>query len=116
MVRKDKIEIKEGLRGGKGSIEFHHILEEKELLGHGRLFAKLVIKPNSSIGTHQHVKETEPYYILKGEGVFVDNDGTRTKVGPGDVCLIEVGQSHSIENNTQEDLELIALIYFEENK
>jgi oxalate decarboxylase/phosphoglucose isomerase-like protein (cupin superfamily) len=34
-------------------------------------------------------------------------------VGPGDVCLIEVGQFHSLENNTDEEVEFMALIYNE---
>ena len=63
------------------------------------------------MGWHQHVVNTEPYFILKGKGVFVDNDGTRTEVGPGDVCVIEVGQSHSLENPNDEELVFMALVY-----
>ena len=55
--------------------------------------------------------ETEPFYILEGHGTFVEDDGTRVEVGPGDVCLIEPGQSHSMENNSDEDLVFMALIY-----
>ena len=53
---------------------------------------------------------TEPYYILKGNGIFVDNDGSRTEIHPGDVCVIEVGQSHAIENPGGEPLEIMALV------
>ena len=49
-------------------------------------------------------------------GIFVDNDGSRTEVHPGDVCVIEPGQSHSMENNTDEDFEMMALIYNEAAK
>ena len=77
------------------------------------MFAKIVLHPHSSIGWHQHVGNTEPYYILEGKGIFVDNDGSRSEVGPGDVCYIEVGQSHSLENPTDENLVFIALIYNE---
>lgn len=110
MVRKENVVIKEGLRDGKGIIEIHHFLTEEELMGHGTMYARLVMKPHSSIGWHQHVGNTEPYAIIKGEGTFVDNDGSKTTVRPGDVCLIEVGQWHAIENNTDEDVELIALV------
>ena len=112
MVRKETYSEKENLRGGKGVIRYYHVVSEEELNGHGRLFAKLVIPPGGSIGWHQHVDETEPYYILKGEGDFTDNDGTVTHVGPGDCCIIEVNESHSIENTGDEDLELMALIYY----
>lgn len=110
MVRKENVVIKEGLRDGKGIIEIHHFLTEEELMGHGKMYARLVMKPHSSIGWHQHVGSTEPYAIIKGEGTFVDNDGSKTTVRPGDVCLIEVGQWHAMENNTDEDVELIALV------
>lgn len=113
MVRKTVHEIKNEVRGGKGTVEFEHIVSKDELNGHGDMFAKVRLKPGCSIGWHQHVGNTEPYYILEGHGTFVDNDGTRIEVEPGDVCVIEVGQSHAMENNSNEDLVFIALIYNE---
>ena len=65
---------------------------------------------------HQHIVETEPYYILSGKGIFTDNDGSRTEVVPGDVCVIEVGQSHSLENPNDEPLEIIAMVYYDKTK
>lgn len=116
MVRKERVVHVDNLRGGEGSVEICHFLNEDELMGHGTMYARVIVKPHSSIGWHQHVGNTEPYAIIKGEGVFVDNDGSRTTVHPGDVCLIEVGQWHSIENNTDEDMEMIALIINEAAK
>ena len=110
MVRKENVVIKEGLKGGNGTVEIHHFLTEEELMGHATMYARVVLKPHSSIGWHQHIGNTEPYAIIKGEGTFVDNDGSKTTVHPGDVCLIEVGQWHAMENNTDEDMEMIALI------
>lgn len=110
MVKKERVVELEGLRGGKGIIEVHHFLSEEELMGHAKMYARVILKPHSSIGWHQHVGDTEPYAILKGEGTFIDNDGSKTKVHPGDVCWIEVGQYHSIENNTDEDMEMIAIV------
>lgn len=113
MVRKTSVEYAENPAGGTGSLEKYHIVSTEELNGHGKMFAKIVLHPHSTIGWHQHVGNTEPYYILEGKGIFVDNDGSRTEVGPGDVCYIEVGQSHSLENPTDENLVFIALIYNE---
>ena len=80
--------------------------------GFGECNAKVVLKPNSSVGWHRHVGETEPYYVLEGEGIFVDDDGSRTKVGPGDVCTILPGQCHAIENASScKDLAFMALIH-----
>lgn len=111
MVRKANVVNVEKPRGGEGSIEFHHIVSAEELNGHGTAYAMAKLHPHSSIGWHQHVGNTEPYYILQGKGVFVDNDGTRTEVGPGDVCVIEVGQSHALENPNEEDLVFMLLVY-----
>ena len=112
MVRKANIVQKQELGGGKGCAEVHEIVPEKDLYGHGKLYAKVVLKPNSSVGWHRHVGETEPYYILEGEGIFVDDDGSRTKVGPGDVCTILPGQCHAIENASScKDLAFMALIH-----
>lgn len=110
MIRKERVVTVENLRGGVGSVEIHHFLEEKELMGHATMYARVIVKPHSSVGWHQHTVNTEPYAIIKGVGTFVDNDGSKTEVFPGDVCLIEVGQWHSMENNTDEDMEMIALV------
>lgn len=37
----------------------------------------------------------------------------KSYIGPGDCCIIEVGQYHSIENNSDSDVEFMALIYNE---
>lgn len=113
MVRKTNVQIVEGLRGGNGQVELHHIVSKEELNGHGTMYAMGVLKPGCSIGYHQHVGNTEPYFILKGKGIFVDHDQSRIEVGPGDVCCIEVGQSHALENASDEDLVFMALVYNE---
>ncbi len=113
MVRQENLEIVDGLAGGKGRAYVYHIVGKAELNGHGRLYARIILPPGSSVGWHQHVHDTEPYCILSGEAEFIDNDHRRYKVHKGDVCLIEVGQYHSLENNSDEDVEFMALIYNE---
>ncbi len=111
MVRKPTIEVRENMRGGSGEVIFEHIVSKEDLEGHGRLYARIRLKPGCSIGFHEHIGETEPYFILEGHGTFVDNDGSRNAVGPGDVCCIEPVQGHAIENDSGEDLLFMALIY-----
>ncbi|MBR1437232.1 MAG: cupin domain-containing protein [Synergistaceae bacterium] len=106
----------EGLRGGKGKGIRYEIIPKEELYGHGRLYARNVLFAGSSVGWHQHVNDTEPYYILRGEGDFIEGDsenGERkvTHVRAGDVCTIQIGQWHSLENNSDGELEFMALIY-----
>ena len=113
MIRKADIKTVENVANGKGTVHFHHIVSKDELLGHGRLYAKVVLTPGASVGWHQHERDTEPYYILKGTPDFIDNDKSVTRLAPGDVCVSKVGQYHSIVNNTDEDVEFMALIYNE---
>ncbi|MCI8400597.1 MAG: cupin domain-containing protein [Lachnospiraceae bacterium] len=110
MVRKENLVVKHEIRGGTGDVYMYHILEENELMGHGTLYARVVLPPGSSIGYHRHVGNTEPYYILKGSGIFVDEKGERVPVQAGDVCVIACGESHGMENTGKEDLEIMALI------
>lgn len=108
-VNEMEMEIKQNMRGGKGSIELTHIYKQEELTGKARLCAKVVINPGCSIGLHDHVNEEEIYIILKGKGVVTDN-GVSSEVGPGDSILTGGGASHSIENFGDEPLELLAVI------
>lgn len=111
MVKQAEVKCVKNLGGGKGEAVIHHIVDNENLGDVGRMFGKVVLAPGCSVGWHKHSGETEPYYILKGEGTFIDNDGSKTLVHEGDVCTILDNQYHSIENNSDEDLEFIALIY-----
>lgn len=101
-------------RGGKGEIQMTHFLETEkdEFKGKGRLFAKNVLKPGTSIGLHEHVGDFETYVILSGEGM-VDDNGEQKQVKPGDVIITKNGEKHSIENTGTVDLEVMALILFD---
>ncbi len=102
-------EIKNQMRGGKGSIEMTHIFKQEELLGKSRMVAKITINPGSSIGMHEHTGEEEIYYITGGKGIVNDN-GTVKEVTAGDAILTGNGASHSIENNGTEPLVFVAVI------
>ncbi len=103
------LEIKENMRGGKGSIEILHILKQDELKGKCRLFAKITVNPGCSIGLHEHESEEEVFYIIKGKGIFDDN-GTITELNAGDSILTGGGAKHSVENKGGETLEMVAVI------
>ena len=115
MVHEVKGGEAENLAGGKGKAMRYVIVPPEELNGHGRLYARIVLAPGSCVGWHQHVNDTEPYYILRGEGDFIEGDSENerrvTHVHAGEVCVIRVGQWHSLENNSDGELEFIALIY-----
>ena len=112
MVRKPIIETTECIAGGKGPAIFHKVITDEEFGKAGCFYAKVILPPGSTVGYHQHVGDCEPYYVVAGHGIFVDADGARVPIGPGDVCKINDKEYHGIENTSEtEDLEFMALIY-----
>lgn len=102
-------EIKEQMRGGKGSVEILHIYKQEELKGKARLCAKITLQSGCSIGLHQHDNEEEIFYLIRGKGRVNDN-GTEKEVAAGDAILTGGGATHAVENTGDEPLEMMAVI------
>ncbi len=104
-------EVRERMREGKGTVEILHIFRKEELRGRTRLFARLRLPRGSAIGYHTHEGEEEVFYILSGSGLVSEAaQGKASRVGPGDAVLTGGGGGHSIENQGDEPLELLAVI------
>jgi quercetin dioxygenase-like cupin family protein len=106
-----KVDINEHMRGGEGSVAVKHLLGKEGLYEKGRLFAQITIKKGCSIGLHKHEGEMEAFYILNGTALFNDN-GEDVVLKPGDVAYTTDGENHSIANNGEEDVDMIALIVY----
>ncbi len=106
------VRVAENLRGGDGAVTFQEFLSASESFGTGRLFSKSVLPSGASIGAHSHDGEFEVYYVLSGVA-DVNDDGKVYHLQAGDMHLCPSGHSHSIKNNTPEDLEVIMLILYE---
>lgn len=106
-----KTEVNPKRFGGNGEVATTKLLDNDQLQGKGRLFARSLLKPGCSLGLHQHQGDVETYYILTGEGTFNDN-GTLVPVKTGDVLFTGDGESHALENTGSTDLEYIALILY----
>ena len=104
-------ELRENMRGGDGVVEVTGFVTPEELNNKGRLFGKIVLKPGCGIGFHVHETDSELFYIVKGTAVYDDN-GEKTTVSAGDVTLTPAGTGHSIKNESDEDVELVALIVY----
>ena len=100
---------KTNVSAGNGLIELKELSTKEQMYDHCRLFAHVTIQPGNSIGIHSHNDETEFYYILKGYPTFYDN-GTNVTLNPGDCTMTGFGDSHGLINNTDEPVEMIALI------
>ena len=112
MIRKEKdmeVEKREKMRGGEGTVEIIHFFKKEEFKSNVRLCAKLIIPPGGSIGLHQHLDEDEVFIIIKGKGVLFDGKEERF-VEEKDAILTGNGESHSIKNIGNDNLEIIAFI------
>lgn len=107
MARLEKHEM----RGGTGTVHMMQIVKEEELMGKGRLFNHITLEPGCSIGLHEHVGEAEIFYILSGSGTATDN-GAEVRLEKGDMLYTGDGSSHSVRNDGERPLELVAVILF----
>lgn len=104
-----RIEKRDKMRGGEGTVTIVHLFEQAEFGSKTRLCAKLVLPPGTSIGEHKHEGEDEVYLVVKGTGLLHDGSA-ESRVSAGDAILTGKGQSHSVCNDGSEALELVALI------
>ncbi len=104
-----KIELRENMRGGQGTIQITHLFTSEELKGKCRLCARISIAPGDSIGFHEHQNEEEVYILTRGTAL-VNDDGVERELVAGDAILTGGGKGHSIKNIGKEPLELIAVI------
>ncbi len=105
------IELREEMRGGKGTVKITNFVSKEDLCDKGRLFGKITLEPGCSIGYHVHETDCEIFHILRGSALYNDN-GTEIMVKAGDTTVTPAGSGHSIANNTSELCEIIALIVY----
>lgn len=100
-------EYREQMRGGEGTVKLTALC--RELPAHVRLFSEITLAPGSSIGEHAHEGETELFYFMSGTATVLD-DGARKTARPGDVMSTGGGHSHSVINEGDEDVVMLACI------
>ena len=103
-------EVKNAPRGGKGDVAFEHLLTPDEMGKSSSLTARLTLPAGAAIGYHMHSGDGELYYILSGEGLYVENGKAQT-VRAGDSLFCPDGSSHSIENTGNTELTMIAVVF-----
>ena len=90
-------------KGGEGAMiaNMHTDGAGKILLGR--------LEPGSTIGYHKHENNSEYIYLLSGCAEFIYDDTTETTVAGGCHFCPE-GHSHSMMNNSNEDLVFFAVV------
>lgn len=94
---------------GMGEVILQDIADEKIMNMKNRVFLKMTLKQDCSLGLHTHYGEQEIYYILEGSGMYRDDD-QEYMVHEGDVLLCETNHQHAIRNHTSDKLVFIALV------
>lgn len=107
IIRSEELPIEQ--RTGERNGTLIRLLSPEKMYGKNRLFARILLKPGAKAPYHQHEGDCEAYYILSGVGQVNDN-GVISQVKAGDIIFTDSGESHSIENTGDNDLEYIALI------
>jgi mannose-6-phosphate isomerase-like protein (cupin superfamily) len=93
----------ERFKGGEGVFEAKMYADKSIRLLHGRL------KPGSSIGMHTHETNSEVIFVLSGTGYTVC-DGVKERVAPGMCLYCPKGSSHTLVNDSDEDLVFYAAV------
>jgi len=104
-----EVDVREEMRGGKGTVRIEHFWKKDELKSKTRLCARLILEPGCSIGFHEHVDEEEVFIVVKGRGRVTDGDIV-VPVEEGDTILTGDGAGHAVEAVGDTPLELIAVI------
>lgn len=98
------------MRDGEGTVHMQPIVAGQENLPEKcRLFNVITLPKGASIGYHVHEKETEMFYFLSGSGKVLD-DEKKLPVQAGDALVTSNGHGHSVINDGEDDLVMVAVI------
>lgn len=95
--------ITPNFKGGEKEMAIRAYADEKNRIMVNRLI------PGASVGLHTHEGSSEIIYILEG-GCKVLYDGEEMRIEKGQVHYCPEGHSHSMINDTEEDLVFFAVV------
>lgn len=97
------------LFGGDGEAYLCDIASSEMMHEKNRCFLTIRLEQGASLGIHQHLHESEIYFVLQGCGLYTDHDETyEIRAGEAVICLD--GDKHGIFNQSEEDLVFVALV------
>ena len=104
------------MNGGKDTVFYRRALGSTAFASNWSFFDHLLIPAGASVGRHFHAGVEEIYLVTKGKGRILVNHEMADIVW-GDAIPIYAGEIHSIENNSNEPLELMIYgVAFEKGK
>ena len=99
----------EQVEGGIGRMQRDRLLGGDQLGGICSYVAQISLEPGCSIGIHQHVGDSEMYFITAGAATYTEND-VEYRVEKGDVLYCPDGSFHGILNSGEDMLSFVAVI------
>lgn len=111
VIRKEELitQDRPQLRGGEGVARLTALLSGDDLWARPSMFSLITLPAAASIGTHVHDTDSEVFYVLSGEGLYLDK-GQWLAVKAGDLCLCRQGEEHGLKNASGQDLTVLAMI------
>lgn len=106
-------DLRRNVRGGQGEMIGRVVIPDGRPLAPGSPFIASGVNsilPGSGIGLHTHADDEEAYFIISGQGDYLDNEGRRHRVKAGDVAYCCKGERHGLENTGSEPLVFGAVI------
>lgn len=100
------VTVMENMRGGNGTV---YIRKSPVTLENMKMYAEITIPTGASIGYHSHTEDEEVITVIKGKGILTIKE-EKFELGVGDISLTKKDCFHSIENISDEDLVLVAVI------
>ena len=98
-----KEELIPNMRGGEGTVKARRYQD-----GNVKIM-RLCLEKGVSIGLHCHEESCEALYVLSGTANFV-LDGKSERVGAGACHFCPKGSSHTVKNEDDQDLIMIAVV------
>lgn len=90
-------------KGGEKEMALKAYADEKNRIMSCRLI------PGASVGLHMHEGTSEIVYILEGSGKVL-YDGEELRIGAGQAHYCPEGHTHSLVNDTEEELKFFAVV------
>ncbi|WP_071026459.1 cupin domain-containing protein [Peptoniphilus raoultii] len=110
IIKRNIKKVLENVRDGNGILIGEYVTDN-DLFEDVTMISRMILEPKASIGYHIHSGDGELYYILKGDGVFLEKD-KKTKVSSGDFCIINDGEGHGLINySNNSNLEFMAVVF-----
>ena len=106
IIKKNEIDFShlENFKGGEKHLEAQMYFD-----GTNRILTRARLIPGASIGMHTHDDSCEVIFILEGSGCLLE-EGVKKAVQAGDCLYCPKGGSHSLINDSEEDLLFCAVV------